>query len=161
MAGAIGRSGGARVGAGRPPKSRNQRWLDGNAGKRGQTPVKPAEVKPVGPLNPPASLTDKELLVWNANERLAREALTLTPATVGDFSVLCMLEVELAEVIVERRLEGWTTRGMFLAKEVRGLVQRLEAKRRAFRLAPMGKEMVVPEEPKDEWAEFEAKETVQ
>ena len=80
----------------------------------------------------------------------------MTVGTAGDFAMLCVLEIEMLEVLAERRKEGWTTRGMFLAKEFRGLVQRVEAKRRAFKLAPMGKDMVPPEAPKDEWSEFDA-----
>ena len=70
--------------------------------------------------------------------------------------MLCVLEVECAEMLAARRLEGWTLVGVSLSREFRGLAQRLEAKRRAFKLAPMGKDMVAPEAPKDEWSEFDA-----
>jgi hypothetical protein len=79
----------------------------------------------------------------------------LTPATAGDFATLCALEVETAAVLAKRRSEGWSLLGIVLAKEYRGLVSRLEVKRRAYRLASIGKELVVEEKPVDEWAEFD------
>jgi hypothetical protein len=84
------------------------------------------------------------------------EARTLVPATVEDFRVLCELTVEAAAVLRARRAVSWETHGPKLANVYRGLVQRLESKMRAFRLAPMGKEMVapVPAEP-DPFAEFD------
>lgn len=156
MSGAVGRSGGSRVGAGRKAQDASRRWLGGNAGKRGRTGAKRPDALPTLPdVAQPASLSPEEALIWQTLAPLACAARTLTEATSGDLAVLCALEVELAEVKKERRLEGWTTRGMFLAKEFRGLVQRVEAKRRAFRLAPIGKEMVAAEAPKDEWSDFE------
>jgi hypothetical protein len=85
-----------------------------------------------------------ELAAWLVNAPFAVAAHTLTPATADDFVALCSLEAEMAQVLAERREEGWTSRGLALAKEYRGLVQRVEAKRRAFRLAPMGKAMTEP-----------------
>lgn len=154
MAGVQGRSGGVRLGAGRPRKNESARWLGGNAGRRGV--VKAAPV-PAGPLHdvPAPELGVLEQAVWDELAPLALASRTLTPGTAGDLAMLCTLEVEMAEVLRERRAEGWTTRGMFLAKEFRGLVQRVEAKRRAFKLAPMGKDMIPPEAPKDEWSEFD------
>ena len=147
--------GGARIGAGRPPKDDRERWLDGNAGKRGPKVAKVLQMPPIEPVNPAPGLTERETAIWNELEPFALKARTLVPATRGDFAVLCQLEVEYADVLKERRAEGWTPRGIFLAKEVRGLLQRLEGKRRAFRLAPMGKEMVEPETPKDPFSEFD------
>jgi hypothetical protein len=100
-------------------------------------------------------LTAKELAVWQDLAPHALAARTLITSTAGDFAMLCTLEIECAEVLVARRLEGWTVVGLCLAREFRGLAQRLEAKRRAFKLAPMGKDMVPPEAPKDEWSEFD------
>lgn len=158
MAGVQGRSGGQRVGAGRPRRSESARWLGGNSGRRGgktaAAPVVPSS--PLPPVEPPDSLTALERDVWEREAPAALAGRTLTVGTAGDFAMLCVLEIEMLEVLAERRKEGWTTRGMFLAKEFRGLVQRVEAKRRAFKLAPMGKDMVPPEAPKDEWSEFDA-----
>jgi len=147
--------GGARIGAGRPKKPESSRWLGGNAGKRGRKPVKATHQQPLQPVEPP-KLNEREQLVWDELAPLAREARTLVPATVGDLKTLCVLEVEMADVLAERRKEGWSSEGLALAKEYRGLVQRVEAKRRAFRLAPMGKDMTPPEQPKDEWSEFDS-----
>jgi hypothetical protein len=104
----------------------------------------------------PADLTELEQAVWQAECGHAIAERTLTPATVQDFAELCRLEAERASVLVARRLEGWTSIGLALAKEYRGLVQRVEAKRRAFRLAPMGKPMT-DETPTvvDPFAEFD------
>jgi hypothetical protein len=128
--------------------------LGGNAGKRGLKPAKDTHQQPLRPVEPP-KLNEREQLVWDELAPLAREARTLVPATVGDLKTLCVLEVEMADVLAERRKEGWSLEGLALAKEYRGLVQRVEAKRRAFRLAPMGKDMTPPEQPKDEWSEFD------
>lgn len=147
--------GGARAGAGRPPKDGRERWLDGGADKRGSKPSPPMEPGPIADVEVPDTLTPGELATWLVNAPYALAARTLTPATADEFADLCALEVEMAAVLVERRAEGWTNHGLALAREYRGLVQRVEAKRRAFRLAPMGKEMVAPEQPKDEWAEFD------
>jgi hypothetical protein len=158
MPGTPGRSGGQRVGAGRPRKTEAARWLGGNAGRRRAAAPAARPTVPSTPLPPvpiPAGLSGAEQAVWQRDAPLALAARTLTPGTAADFAVLCALEVEMVEVLAARREEGWTTRGMFLAKEFRGLVQRVEAKRRAFKIAPMGKEMVPPEAPKDEWSEFD------
>lgn len=93
---------------------------------------------------------------WNDLAPHAVAARTLVEATAADFLELCELLAEKDDVLAERRAEGWTIRGVALAKEYRGLVQRAEAKLRAFRLAPMGREMVAaaPAEA-DPFAEFD------
>jgi hypothetical protein len=157
MAGVAGRSGGFRIGAGRPSKNARGRWLDGGADKRAPKPLKAPETAiEIGELPPvPGNLTPAELSIWLTTAPLAHAALTLTAATVDDFHALCTLQTEMDAVLQERRAEGWTARGLALAREYRGLVARVEGKRRAFKLAPMGKEMVEIEAPKDEWAEFD------
>lgn len=105
-------------------------------------------------MAPPTDFTAAELVVWDQLFHEAQAAGTLTAATVGDFAALCRLEVEAAECLAQRREEGWTTRGMFLSKEYRALVKTAEAKRRGFRLAPMGKPMLEPEQPENEFGEF-------
>lgn len=147
--------GGARIGAGRKPKPARARWLDGGVDRRGPRPEAPPAPAPIAEVPVPSGLTPSELAAWLVNAPLALEARTLTPATADEFASLCTLEAEMADVLLERRQEGWSEHGLALAREFRGLVQRVEAKRRAFRLAPMGKEMVPPEAPKDEWAEFD------
>ena len=152
--------GGPRVGAGRPKRSDAERWLRGTA-KPPQETATPRPRVPGALLPAPTGLNAAELAVWHATAPLAVEAQTLTPATVDDFVVLCRLEVEMGEVLAERRVEGWSSKGLALAKEYRGLVQRVEAKRRAYRVAAMGKPMVedVPMAA-DPFAEFDA-DTVQ
>lgn len=147
--------GGARVGSGRKPQDEAQNWLGGNAGKRGTgEPPKPPTLPAV--LDVPEALTAKERAIWLSNAEHARLQRTLTEGTAEDFAELCRLEVERAECLAERRAEGWTTRGLMLAKEYRGLMQRVEAKRRAFKLAPMGKPIDLPKVVTDEWDEFDA-----
>jgi hypothetical protein len=158
MSGVVGRSGGQRVGAGRPRKHEAARWLAGSrrtrAAQKAEVPTVP--LAPLPEVDLPAKLSAREQAVWDELAPLALAARTLIPATAGDLAALCALEVEMADVLAERRKEGWTARGLFLAKEYRGLVQRVEAKRRGFKLAPMGKDMVPPEPAKDEWSEFDA-----
>jgi hypothetical protein len=101
-------------------------------------------------------LTPAELGVWLVTAPAAHAAGTLTLATVDDFQSLCTLQVEMEAVLQERRLEGWTQRGLALAREFRGLVTRVEAKRRAFCLAPMGRSLVPITAATDDWAAFEA-----
>jgi hypothetical protein len=146
--------GGARLGAGRPRNDDRARWLGGDAGRRSETHA-PRPLPPIQPVDAPTDLTPEEVAIWERWAPLAQAERTLTPGTVGDFAALCRLEVEMAAVLLERRTEGWTKRGLSLAKEYRGLVTRVENKRRAFRLAPMGKPLEPAEAPKDEWAEFD------
>ena len=147
--------GGARIGAGRPKKPESARWLGGNAGKRGKKPAKDTHHEPLRPVEAP-KLNEREQLVWDELAPLALAARTLVPATAGELKSLCALEADLAEVKAERRREGLTIRGQMLMRTYLMLVQRVEAKRRAFKLAPMGKDMVPPDKPKDEWSEFDA-----
>lgn len=147
--------GGARIGAGRPQKEETRRALDGGIGRR-SVPGQPVDVAPLEPIEAPDSLTPAELAVWITTAPLALAARTLIDGTADDFAVLCQLEVEMAAVLSERRQEGWSTRGLALAREYRGLVTRVENKRRAFRLAPMGREMVAPVPVGDDFAEFDA-----
>ena len=156
MAGTKGHSGGARVGGGRPKKSQAERWLEGTA-KAPQAAGKPAQVVASALMPAPISLNLAEAAVWNELAPFALAARTLTPGTAGDFLVLCRLEVEMADVLTERRVEGWSSKGLALAKEYRGLVQRSEAKRRAYSLGAMGRPIVeAAAEVVDPFAEFDA-----
>jgi len=116
----------------------------------------PVVAEPLPPVATPEALTLLEQAVWDDLAPLALAARTLVPGTAGDLKALCTLEVEMAEVLAARRLEGWTALGMGLERTYLAIVQRVEAKRRGFKLAPMGKDMVPPETPKDEWSEFDA-----
>ena len=72
-----------------------------------------------------------------------------------DFVVLVALSVEASELLAARRAAGWTAHGFKLATAYRGVVQRLEAKMRGFKLAPIGKPIrpLASTEP-DPFAEF-------
>jgi hypothetical protein len=155
MAGTKGHSGGARVGGGRPKKSEAARWLEGTA-KATKVAGKPAQVAASTLMPAPSGLNLAEAAVWNELAPFALAARTLTPATAGDFLVLCRLEVEMADVLAERRVEGWSSKGLALAKEYRGLVQRSEAKRRAYSIGAMGRPIVeAAAEVVDPFAEFD------
>lgn len=146
--------GGARIGAGRPRNSERENWLAGQARKTGEAPLPPA---PLPPVDVPEGLPDAERAIWLELAPHALAARTLTVATAGDFAALCRLEVEAAGVLEARRIEGWNRKGLEFAKEWRSLVQRLENKRRAFRLAPMGKPMETPvAAPEDPFGEFDS-----
>jgi len=155
MAGTKGHSGGTRVGAGRPPREDSERWLRGS-GKAPKTAGKPAQVVASALMPAPTGLNLAEAAVWNDLAPFALAARTLTPATAGDFVVLCRLEVEMVDVLAERRVEGWSSKGLALAKEYRGLVQRSEAKRRAYSLGAMGRPIIeAAAEVVDPFAEFD------
>ena len=52
--------------------------------------------------------------------------------------------------------EGWTADGTRIATSWRGIVQRLEAKMRGFRLSPIGREITAPvPQAVDPFAEFD------
>lgn len=110
-------------------------------------------------------MPEAEAAVWDQWAEHARLAGTLTPATVEDFRDFCELVVEVKAIRDERRAEGYSSRGLALAREYRALMVRVEAKRRAFRLAPMGKPMesgpAVPDDPFSEFDQPEAEKTVQ
>jgi hypothetical protein len=147
--------GGARVGSGRKPKTAAAHIFAGTARgshkEAAKAPALPAEF-----VHEPASLSREGAEVWRGLAPYAMAARTLTAATAEDMRELCEMVVEMRAVLVERRKEGWSDQGMRLAKEYRGLVQRVEAKMRGFRLSPVGKEMAEAA-PKvvDPWAEFD------
>lgn len=146
-------SGGLRVGAGRKPKNQSQHWLGGDAGKRGKG--KKPKTADVMLIPAPRSLDGDARDVWSSLAPHACAARTLTDATVRDFAELCELVVEMESARVARRAAGWNGDGLRLAAAYRGLVQRVEAKMRAFRLAPIGKEMTpdapTPDDPFDQF----------
>lgn len=169
MAGAIGRSGGTRVGAGRPRKSDKQRWLGGDAGKRSHT-EKP-QLHPVELISAPEGLSEDEIAVWNTEAPFACQARTLTKATVGAFVEFCEAVV-MARSLKKRILDEGLTylkvtvdgagqehreqKRHSLLPELRGWAQTVRTKRAEFKLSPMGKpieEAVVVEDP---FSEFDA-----
>jgi len=136
MAGAKGQSGGARIGAGRRKRGFDALVLSGGA----KAADRPAQV-PVTLLDAPADLREDERLYWNTWAPFACRARTLTPATVEEFRALCEMVIECEALLLERRREGWTPRGLALLREYRSLRMRIEVGRRAFQLAPVGKPM--------------------
>src|SRR5262245_26453278 len=99
MAGMKGRSGGPRVGAGRPPLTEAARWLGGDAGHRAgqQRPATTAEAA-ASEVNIPPHLSEEEQRVWSALAPHALAARTLTEASAEAFADLC------AYIVLERRL---------------------------------------------------------
>lgn len=148
-------SGGSRVGAGRKPKNQNTGFAAVVAASRIRSA---SDRRSSGPelLPAPAGIGAATAAYWNKLAPHAVAARTLIEGTAADFLELCELLVEKDDVLTERRAEGWTVRGVALAKEYRGLVQRSETKLRAFCLAPIGKALV-PDKPDeaDPFAEFD------
>jgi hypothetical protein len=148
-------SGGARVGSGRKSKSAAAHVFAGTARGKHRAATK-AGLLPVDFVHEPKELTREAAAVWRELAPYAMAARTLTTATAHDMRELCEMVVEMRGVLEARRLAGWTDDGLKLAKEYRGLVQRVEGKMRAFRLAPIGKEMTeAAPAVVDPWAEFD------
>lgn len=148
-------SGGQRVGSGRKSKDAKARWLTSKGAER------PANVPEGGAVSledvpMPAGLADSVAAVWVDLAPLALQAKTLTPATSGAMLDLCkaiVLRDKFAEQIDE---DGYTfqkvtvdgsgqehseTKAHPLIAQHRGMMQRVEAGRARFRLAPIGKEI--------------------
>jgi hypothetical protein len=79
--------------------------------------------------------------MWDRFAPLATAQCTLVPAMVPEFEAMCELAVLQAMALKRFRREGFTEFGLKVERSYRGLTQRLEIKMRAFRLAPMGKEI--------------------
>lgn len=148
-------SGGARLGAGRRQKDATRRWLGGSADRRGPRDTKAPELPGVASVVMPGRLTPEARKVWRRDSRAAIEARTLTPASAEDFGDYCELVVDLASVMAARRERGWTKDGLRLFRAANALVLRIESKRRAFLMAPMGKPLVEPKPEVDPFSEFD------
>lgn len=176
-------SGGSRVGSGRKPKSARERALGGHAGRRTSKSAQVRDRKsvkktpPALPIpTPPDGMSQRERQVW---DRLAPHAVakrTLTPATAESFKELCEaieLRRAMLEQIEEQGMTFRTDLGQIkahpLMSQQRSMLQRIEAGRARFRLAPFGKPEDEAEgwggsgeEPDDEWSDFDEEEaTVQ
>lgn len=93
--------GGKRLGAGRKPYTRRERWLGGNAGKRplalvsaAREPIKPVEsvTTVIGPhdgVSYPAVLLEGERAYWDLWSPLGFANGTLHEGTVPGFVLLC------------------------------------------------------------------------
>lgn len=167
-------SGGTRVGAGRKPKSQEEKWLGGDAGKRGDGKRKPQAPPPVTLIAAPADLPEAQAVVWNTLAPHACAQRTLTAQTAAAFALLCKQIVLEQLMFQEITTDGLTGTKVTLQMDEKGgglqsvekkahtllaqhrqMMQRVEAGMLRFRLSPIGKEMTPAEQPKDEWDEFE------
>ena len=151
MAGVKGRSGGARVGAGRKRRDPNAAWLAGDTKK------KPA-IRPVAPAQSgsciacPSYVVDAEARqMWDELAPLATAAGTLEARTAMAFADLCHY------IVLERKLRAAPL--ACAGPDHRGMMARVDAGRVRFRLIADGKP--VEQAPVvDEWAEFDTPLTV-
>ena len=148
--------GGQRIGAGRRPKGLESLILSGTAkaSERGSAPP-PGPPVSVTLIAAPPGLREDERLYWETWAPYACRARTLTPATADEFRALCEMVVDCEALLRERRLEGWTQRGLSLLREYRALRMRIEVGRRAFQLAPVGKPMDDTESSADPFSTFD------
>ncbi len=147
--------GGARVGAGRKPKTPRKppktgalvAFDGGRVGGDGETP-------PALSGEPPETLPADEQAFWRAYAPLAIAAGTLTPQTAGSFRLLCELDAEKRATKETMDRDGRTyikvtvdgagqehqeLKAHPLTSAYRQLAQRVEALMARFLLAPFGK----------------------
>lgn len=138
-------SGGRRTGAGRKPKSAEERRIAGNAGKRGRVlahpSAPPAPIVPPPPARPPLNEEDapndlslEERQVWLRLAVKAREVGTLTEDTADYFKMFCRV-VCLEEKYSKSVMDAGSANH-------RGLIQRAAAMYKDFNIAPFGKPVV-------------------
>ena len=143
--------GGARVGAGRKPKSSLLKFIGGDAGRRGHV-SEPTAARAPAPVEPPAWLLPGELVVWLELAPQARAERTLTPATAVSFAHFCqgVFDVRELRARLARRQPFLDQNELSLRREVRQLTAEVRSAAKDFKLAPFGKEIVVDEpEPAD------------
>ena len=151
MAGVKGRSGGARVGAGRKRRDPKAAWLAGEKGPK--RVVKPQKIDaPDAAVKAPKYLNADELDVWKELAPHALAEKTLTDRTAMAFATLCR------NIVILRKLEAapLTCAG----PDHRGMLARVEMGWARFRLVPDGKPVIDEAAPADEWAEFDQPLTV-
>jgi len=141
-------SGGARPNSGPKRRDPQASWLAGGA-KRGPRALAAASSSEssLGAVKRPKGLSDEDKAVWDELAPLALEQKTLTVTTAMAFADLC------GYIVLERKLRAAPL--AVAGPDHRGMMQRVEAGRARFRLIPDGKPVVVVEQPKDEWAEFD------
>jgi hypothetical protein len=91
--------------------------------------------------------------VWEELAPLALEQRTLTASTAMAFADLC------AYIVLERKLRAAPL--AVAGPDHRGMIARVDLGRARFRLVPDGKPVIAPEQPKDEFAEFDGPQLVQ
>jgi len=149
MAGVKGHSGGRRPGAGKKPKTKADRELDGNAGHRPRSvapltslawraSAPPPAAPVVDEFDAPDDLTAEERSAWLELAPHAFKNRTLTRATALSFRILCR-NVWLERVLSSKEPGSAAHRGM---------LQRVDAELLRFNLSPCGKPMVEEEQAK-------------
>ncbi len=149
--------GGRRQGAGRKPKSATHHFLSGHAGKRtlALVPTSREEVEASSEASSseasaivmPMDLLSQEgeQAYWARYVEPAVAAGTLTPQTVGGFTLLCQIAARADRMWEDIEREGftWTDEGILKAHPLlpayRGLVQRQESLLQRYLLAAMAK----------------------
>jgi hypothetical protein len=116
------------------------------------TPASTAAAGAAVDVTPPKDLTKDERQAWALLAPAAIAAGTLVATTLADFRELCRLHVHTQAAYAEFTKVGWNEYGLKLERAYRGAVQRLETKMRAFRLAPIGKEIAPPAQEKPQSA---------
>ena len=169
-------SGGARLGSGPARTPGSVRYLREQRlrGKPAPAAKPKARRPPVVAMAKPKGIPAGQSSVWDL---LAPQALlqrTLTPATAFAFLELCeaiilkrdILAIIEADGLMQNRLatkmdkdgggeQMFESKAHPLIAKWTALLVRVEAGLTRFRLAPMGKELVLAEEPKDDFAEFD------
>jgi len=129
--------------------------------------------QPFEPVNTPQDLPDAYKQVWDDLAPHALEARTLTAGTAAAFRDLCeaivLKRMMLAEILADGLtgtkvtvqmdesgggLQSVEKKAHTLLSQYRGMMQRVEAGFTRFRLAPMGKEIVVEQKAVDPFEEF-------
>ena len=172
--------GGKRLGAGRKPKTRKERWLGGQAGHRPMpltvVPKKPPKVfsadltvQVVADIPAPAILTEDEQAYWQLWAPMADRRGLLTDDTIPGFAELCQVARRKAMLWSEIMSSGLVyevvtvdgagqERREFkkhpLLTEWRGLVKQTELLMSRFGLTGDGKVQAAEEQPDDERAEL-------
>lgn len=158
--------GGARIGSGRKPKAHGSAVLHGakrtmSARRRrvrtaGETPPPPVSPPVVAAtVEAPAGLPEAQRAIWELLAPHAIAAKTLTPGTALAFWGLCEAVVVRDQMKAALDAEGLTSGSPAVAKwQIQARL--VGTMLLSFRLAPMGKEIEQPEQPKDDWAEFDA-----
>jgi hypothetical protein len=107
-------------------------------------------------------LTLDELAEWIALAPVAQKAGTLIPATMLHLVDLCKSRVLLAKLLGDVYRDGTVVIGAGgnqvahpSVTKYTTLIGKVDKYMTAFKLAPIGKEMVEPEKPSDPFAEFD------
>ena len=123
--------GGKRVGAGRKPKNRILRGLEGGRFRGAVAPISVPSLAMVEVFDAPDDLSADERAIWQALAPHAFANRTLTKATAYAFSLLCQA------VVAERRLSASGAEAG--GADHRGMLREVHTRLLQFNLAPCGK----------------------